>query len=98
MIKELEITKPKIDKKVEDAVNNLINPTKSLILINDDYNTIDYVINCLIKYCNHSLEQAEQCTLIVHYNGKCAIKHGSFEKLKPICEILLKSGLTVSIE
>ncbi len=69
-----------------------------IILYNDDVNTFDHVIHCLIKYCKHSPEQAEQCSLIVHYKGKCTVKHGSFADLKPICQTLCDKGLSAVIE
>lgn len=98
MIEELDIMEPEVDKEVDHAIEELINPTKALILYNDDYNTFDHVINCLRKYCGHSIEQAEQCTIIIHHNGKCDVKHGSYDKLKPVCEALLEQGLTAKIE
>jgi ATP-dependent Clp protease adaptor protein ClpS len=69
-----------------------------LILYNDDVNTFDHVIDVLVKYCKHEVTQAEQCAYIVHYNGKCQVKRGTFKKLKPICEAMLESGLTAKIE
>ncbi len=72
--------------------------TKALILYNDDFNTFDHVINCLVKYCSHTSIQAEQCAHIVHYTGKCIIKNGTLQKLKPICEVLLEKGLNAKIE
>lgn len=69
-----------------------------IILYNDDVNTFDHVIHCLIKYCKHSPEQAEQCSMIVHYKGKCAVKHGSYTDLKPICQSLCDKGLSAIIE
>lgn len=98
MNNKLEILEPEVEKEVGHALDELTNPTKALILYNDDYNTFPHVINCLRKYCGHSMEQAEQCTIIIHHNGKCDVKHGSFEKLKPICEALLENGLTAKIE
>ena len=71
---------------------------KELILYNDDVNTFEHVIKALVEICDHELIQAEQCTLIVHHNGKCAVKNGTFDKLKPICEALLEQGLTAKIE
>ena len=68
------------------------------MLYNDDVNTFDHVINQLVKYCDHNVIQAEQCAHIVHYNGKCQVKHGEFDKLRPICEALLEKGLTAKIE
>ena len=69
----------------------------TIILYNDYVNTFEWVIECLIKYCGHDSLQAEQCAHIVHFNGKCAIKSGAFEKLKPICETLLDKGLSVEL-
>jgi ATP-dependent Clp protease adaptor protein ClpS len=98
MIEEIELLEPEVDKEVEHAIDELINPTKAIILYNDDHNTFPHVIECLRRYCGHSMEQAEQCTIIIHHNGKCDVKHGSFEKLKPVCEALLENGLTARIE
>lgn len=69
----------------------------NIVLFNDDVNTFEWVIDCLIKYCGHDMLQAEQCAIIVHYNGKCAVKKGAFNKLKPICETLLEKGLSAEI-
>ena len=69
-----------------------------IILYNDDVNTFDHVINTLISVCDHTLEQAEQCSLIVHYKGKCGVKSGSYFELKPMCTKLLQAGLSAEIE
>ena len=69
-----------------------------IILYNDDVNTFDHVINTLISVCDHTLEQAEQCSLIVHYKGKCSVKTGSYSDLKPMCNELLQAGLSAEIE
>ena len=71
---------------------------RSLVLFNDEVNTFDFVNESLIKYCGHDPIQAEQCTYIVHFNGKCAVKNGSEDKLKPICVKLLDLGLTAEIQ
>ena len=55
-----------------------------LVVFNDDVNTFDHVIETLIKVCKHERVQAEQCTWIIHYKGKCEVKKGSFEILKPM--------------
>lgn len=68
-----------------------------IVLFNDDFNTFDFVIDSLINVCDHSLIQAEQCTHLVHYKGKCAVKTGEFEELKPKCSRLLELGLTAEI-
>ncbi len=68
-----------------------------LVLYNDDFNTFDHVIYMLINVCEHSAEQAEQCSLIVHYKGKCTVKSGEIEDLKPRCQALLDAGLSAKI-
>ena len=45
-----------------------------IVLFNDEVNTFDHVINTLMSVCEHSPEQAEQCSLIVHYKGKCTVR------------------------
>ncbi len=69
-----------------------------LIIYNDDVNTFDFVIESLIKICGHSSIQAEQCTWIIHHNGKCAVKRGELEKLKPMAEAFLDRGISAKIE
>ncbi len=68
-----------------------------LVLHNDDVNTFDHVIDTLMRVCSHTAEQAEQCSLIVHYNGKCTVKTGPIDKLKPQCTQLLEAGLSAEI-
>ena len=70
---------------------------KDLVVYNDDINTFDHVINSLIKVCKHDTIQAEQCTWIIHYNGKCAVKKGEFKKLKPMCDALCEKGIDAKI-
>ena len=70
---------------------------RELILFNDDYNTFEFVIETLIELCEHDPIQAEQCTLIIHYKGKCVVKSGSFNELKPIQQEMLNRSLTASI-
>lgn len=69
-----------------------------LILFNDDVNTFEHVIESLVKICDHSPEQAEQCALIVHYKGKTSVLSGSMEYLTPRCRALENRGLTVQID
>ncbi|MBN3580859.1 ATP-dependent Clp protease adaptor ClpS [Algoriphagus aestuarii] len=71
--------------------------SSDLIVYNDDINTFDHVANILVKVCKHSPEQAEQCTLIIHFKGKCAVKKGSIEELKPMCEAILDAGIQAAI-
>lgn len=68
-----------------------------IVLYNDEVNTFDHVINCLIGACDHTEEQAHQCSLIVHYNGKCTVKTGDYDDLEPRCSKLLQAGLSAEI-
>ncbi|GAA4291209.1 ATP-dependent Clp protease adaptor ClpS [Aestuariibaculum suncheonense] len=68
-----------------------------IVLYNDDVNTFDHVIETLIYACDHTAEQAEQCSIIVHYNGKCTVKTGAYDDLKPRCSMLLDAGLSAEI-
>lgn len=82
----------------ETEVLELLTEQKDLVVFNDDYNTFDHVIESLIKVCKHEMEQAVQCTYIVHYNGKCQVKRGDYEKLEPMCTALLERGISAEIQ
>lgn len=68
-----------------------------IVLFNDDVNTFEHVIETLIDVCEHTAEQAEQCSLIVHHNGKCTVKTGEYTDLEPRCSRLLLAGLNAEI-
>lgn len=78
---------------VEEAVG----VNNEIVLYNDDVNTFDHVIDTLIAVCSHTSEQAEQCALLVHYKGKCTVKTGAYDELKPQCTQLLQAGLSAEI-
>ncbi len=80
-----------VDILLEEAEKNV------LVLHNDEVNTFDFVILSLIEVCKHTVEQAEQCTWLVHYKGKCEVKSGSFDFLEPMCTALLTRGLSAEI-
>lgn len=86
----------------EKALEKLDLSTKArkqneIVLYNDDVNTFDHVITSLIVACDHTPLQAEQCSLIVHYNGQCTVKTGEYDDLKPRCSKLLEAGLSAEI-
>jgi len=81
--------------QVEEKVKE--NDLYDLVVFNDDFNTFDHVIKTLIKVCKHSTEQAEQCTWIIHYKGKCTVKNGAMEKLKPMKEAICEVGIDARI-
>lgn len=80
-----------------DNTKELDEDLKELVLHNDDVNTFDYVIEALVDVCGHEPDQAEQCALIAHYKGKCGIKTGTYNELKPPYQTLLDRKITVSI-
>lgn len=71
---------------------------KSLTLHNDDINSFEFVIDTLCEVCEHNDIQAEQCAFITHFSGKCQIKIGTIEELKPIQQQLLDKKLSVTID
>jgi ATP-dependent Clp protease adaptor protein ClpS len=85
-----------IEKEEVSILEKLIGK-KDLVVFNDDVNTFDHVIESLVKVCKHELVQAEQCTWIIHFNGKCQVKRGDFETLEPMCTALLERGISAEI-
>ena len=88
-------TKEKIKEEVvvlEKEVNQ-----HHIVLHNDEVNTFDFVINSLINVCEHTEEQAEQCTWLVHFKGKCIVKTGELKELEPRCSKLLSRGLSAEL-
>jgi ATP-dependent Clp protease adaptor protein ClpS len=84
---------------VEIDVKETIKTTdlKKIVIYNDDYNPFDHVIKTLIKICKHTTIQAEQCTWIIHYKGKCAVKSGEYATLKPMKEAICEAGIDARI-
>ncbi len=80
------------------SIEELISLNNEIVLFNDDVNTFDHVIDTLIRVCDHTSEQAEQCAILVHYTGKCTVKTGSYNDLKPQCSSLLDAGLSAEIQ
>jgi ATP-dependent Clp protease adaptor protein ClpS len=86
-------------EKVQEAVlvEEAVGTNNEIVLHNDDVNTFDHVIETLIRVCKHDALQAEQCALLVHYKGKCTVKTGTLEELKPQCTALLDADLSAEI-
>ena len=88
-------TKEKIKEELELSIEE--GQLNEIVLFNDEVNTFEHVIETLVNVCKHSYEQAEQCSLLVHYKGKCTVKTGVYEELEPQCTQLLKAGLSAEI-
>lgn len=83
--------------EVEELLTDIESPYQ-LIVWNDEVNTFDWVIETLIEVCNHSYEQAEQCAYLIHFKGKYAVKEGSFDYLKPMCDAITERGIGATVE
>ncbi|GEO06510.1 ATP-dependent Clp protease adaptor protein ClpS [Adhaeribacter aerolatus] len=70
---------------------------KNLVVYNDDFNTFEHVIQTLIEVCKHAPEQAEQCTYLIHYKGKCTVKVGTYEELEAMCSAIHDRGISADI-
>jgi ATP-dependent Clp protease adaptor protein ClpS len=92
--KDVQINKPDFQEVTHENTDE----GRFLILHNDDFHTFEYVIESLIEVCDLESVQAEQCTYLVHYKGKCDIKKGSFDCLKPFKEGLTDKGLNATID
>lgn len=89
---------PEIEELVEVEEDLGQEDVKSLVVHNDEFNTFDHVINTLIKVCRHDVHQAEQCTYIIHFKGKCAVKRGEMNELKPMKDGITDAGISATIE
>ena len=88
----------KIKEQVESKVEEILSKPYVLILENDDYNSFDWVITCLMKVCKHEYEQANQCAHIVHFKGRCDVKYGDYEEISEMKDKLKGAGLSVTME
>ena len=94
----MEEQQPYVSPDVSEEVDTLEDSGCTLVLWNDDVHTFDYVIKALVDICRHTVEQAEQCAILVHCHGKCSIKHGSYSELLPMHQALLDKQLTTEIQ
>ncbi|HSV76554.1 MAG TPA: ATP-dependent Clp protease adaptor ClpS [Bacteroidales bacterium] len=83
--------------KPSDLYKDSLSGMKDLIIHNDDFNTFEFVIETLIEVCDHEPEQAIQCTLIIHNNGKCVVRTGEFATLQPMYRAILDRGISATI-
>jgi len=80
-----------------DVLTDVENPCH-LIMWNDEVNTFEWVIETLVDVCGHSPEQAEQCAWFIHTKGKYAVKNGSYDDLKPLCDAITDRGIGATVE
>lgn len=82
----------------ENGISTNTEEESKLILWNDDFNSFEWVITCLMAYLKFSFEKAEASAYNVHLTGKDIIKTGSVEELEPYKKLLAERGLSVTIE
>lgn len=82
----------------QEDTDVLTETAHNLIVWNDDVNTFDWVIESLVDICGHESIQAEQCALIIHHKGKCGVKKGTFDELRPQAEALIDRGIQATID
>ncbi|HVK96341.1 MAG TPA: ATP-dependent Clp protease adaptor ClpS [Flavisolibacter sp.] len=83
--------------EIVDVLTDTIDPFQ-IVVWNDDVNTFEWVIETLVEVCGHSHEQAEQCAYIIHFQGKYAVKNGSYDDLRPMCDAILDRGINATLE
>jgi ATP-dependent Clp protease adaptor protein ClpS len=98
MLHQLHDPRPVQYEDEDTAVLTTPEDPFSLIVWNDEVNTFEWVIQTLMEVCGHSLEQAEQCAMIIHTKGKYAVKRGSYDELKPQCDAITERGIGATIE
>lgn len=69
-----------------------------LVVYNDDVNTFDHVIKCFCEILQHTNQQAEQLSIIIHSKGKATVKTATRKELRPKREALLDRGISAVIE
>ena len=92
--------KPFADTDVLELQDVAVETTSpyQLVVWNDDVNTFEWVIETLVDVCHHSYEQAEQCAYLIHFTGKYAVKKGTYEDLRPMCDAILDRGINATVE
>ncbi|AWL09490.1 hypothetical protein HME7025_01637 [Aquirufa nivalisilvae] len=89
------------EKHQEDvavAFDEEVVTSHQLVVYNDEVNSFDYVIITLMEVCEHSPEQAEQCTLQIHFRGRCGVKSGDFDELVSMRNEICRRGISAEIE
>jgi ATP-dependent Clp protease adaptor protein ClpS len=96
----IQLNNPRTIELVDDDVDTLTDNEDpcSLVVWNDEVNTFEWVIETLMEVCKHSPEQAEQCAMLIHTQGKYAVKRGSYDELKPMCDAITDRGIGCTIE
>ncbi|UOQ76337.1 ATP-dependent Clp protease adaptor ClpS [Hymenobacter sp. 5516J-16] len=90
-------SKPQIEYDEDVLLLEETIDVRDLVVYNDDINTFDHVIKTLMDVCGHQPEQAEQCTLLIHYKGQCTVKHGAYDELAGMCTAIHDRGISADV-
>jgi len=96
----MQLNNPRYGEEVsyETELLTEVESPYSLVVWNDEVNSFEWVIQTLIEICHHSNEQAEQCAMIIHTQGKYGVKQGTYDDLKPMCDAITERGIGATIE
>jgi ATP-dependent Clp protease adaptor protein ClpS len=75
----------------------VLEKTHKVTLLNDDVNSYEYVMACLIRFCQHDPIQAEQCATLTDKVGKCDVKLGNMDNMFELVENLKEMGLKAEL-
>lgn len=89
---------PSTETLIANDVLEQVVETSCLVVHNDEINTFDYIIASLMDICDMDIEQAEQCTLLIHYKGKYGVKNDSLDVLRPLKNAFVDRGIGATIE
>jgi ATP-dependent Clp protease adaptor protein ClpS len=96
----VQLTNPRPVEVLQEDRELLTDPSEPYCLIvwNDEVNTFEWVIETLMTVCKHSVEQAEQCAMLIHTQGQYAVKRGTYEELKPMCDAITERGIGATLD
>ena len=95
------LTFPQLETETEELIRQRakILPPYKVVLFNDDYNDMDYVVAALLHtISNLSQQDAERIMLIAHLTGSAVVVVCPKEIAEFYQERLLSYGLTATIE
>lgn len=67
----------KIDEKI--SINTISPKSYNVVIFNDDYTPIEWVIALLVRVFKHSENTAENITLTIHNNGSAVVGTYGYE-------------------
>ena len=85
-------------RSLEMSKKNLITKRGKweVILHNDDHNTFDHVVTCLMDVCAQNYLQAVSCATLVHQNSRCSVFVDVWDECEDVRTELSDLGLMVT--